>query len=779
MKIALALIVKNSEDEAIALSQCLAYTARYVDGIFITITSQENEAKESLKKICSLFRATVSYFEWTNNFAAARNYNFSTVPKDYDYILWLDADDAVRGLEKLKETIKKHPADAYSFFYLYAFDENKNPTVVHAKTQVVKNDGCVEWVGRLHEDFKENRTLTRFHIDGIERIHLSTKERYDSAKKRNLEIALEQLRDEPDDPRSLWNVGNCYVACANYEKADEYLSQFLKDSRSDDEKYIARLRLAEVLWTLGRKQEAIEHAQAAIGIKPNFPDAYFTLGSLYSQSNQLQKSIELYLTGLTKPRPYHKIIVYNPRDYDYVPMMELAKVYFKLSRPDLALPLLEGCSTIYPNDKSLKQTIKLIKKEVVKFEAVVKILQRLSKIKDKAKLKREFEKIPDEFKSHPGICNLRNLNFLKTESSGRDLVIYCGHTEEEWTPETIKEKGIGGSEEAVYHLSNLLAEKGWNVTVYNNCGHRVQKFGQVTYAPYWTWNYKDKQDIVIIWRTPIYLDFDINCDKIFVDLHDVLPAAEFTESRIKKIKKIFVKSKFQRDLFPHVPDEKFVIIPNGIEPEKFTKLLDRDSKLIINTSAPNRGIAVLTEMFAEIKKEVPDARLQWYYGWFTFDKGFEGDEKVAKWKADLQKRMKEVGVEDMGRINHDQIAEVNLKANVWAYPSGFGEIDCISLTKAMAAGAIPVTTDFAALGEKAGHGGFFAHSDLTSEDWWKPTQFDFSVVDPRQIKEMTQAIIKLLKNSPSEDMRQGMRDWAKKTFDWKVIAQKWDEVLNG
>jgi glycosyltransferase involved in cell wall biosynthesis len=458
-------------------------------------------------------------------------------------------------------------------------------------------------------------------------------------------------------------------------------------------------------------------------------------------------------------------------------MRELAKVYIHLSRPDLALPLLEGCLKIYPQDETLKQTIRLIRKEVAKFEKVLQLIKRLSKITDKEKLRRELDKIPDEFKSHPGICNLRNLNFLKTESSGRDLVIYCGYTDEQWTPETIKAKGIGGSEEAVYHLSNLLADKGWNVTVYNNCGHKVQRFGNVTYAPYWTWNYRDKQDVVVIWRTPLYLDFDINAPKIFVDMHDVIPAAEFTAQRLRRITKILVKSKFQRSLFPSIPDEKFEVIPNGIQPEKFDGDIERDKKLIINTSAPNRGIAVLTEMFAEIKKEVPDAKLKWAYGWGTFDAGFQGDTKVMEWKAKLQDRMKEVGVEELGRINHEEIARLSLQANVWAYPSGFGEIDCISLSKAMAAGAVPVTTDFAALGEKAGHGGFFIHSDLTPESWAKPYQFDFSCVDPAQIQEMTQKIIDILKNPPSENARQTMRDWAKKTFNWQTIADKWDELL--
>jgi len=771
-KIALALICKGTDDEAHALAQCLSLTAPYVDGIFVTITQPNSKVTE----VCQLYKAHVSQFEWCNDFSKARNFNFSQVPKDYEYILWLDADDAVRGLEQLKDIIKEHPADAYSFFYMYAFDENKNPTVVHAKTQVVKNDGCVTWVGRLHEDFRENRQLTRYHIDGIERIHLSNPKRYEQAAHRNLEIALAQLADEPDDPRSYWNVGNSYVGTEQYREAFENLIKFLSMSKSEDEKYIAHLRLSEVLWTIGKNDDAILHAQTAVGIKPNFPDAYFTLGSLYSQMNLLQKAAEMYLTGLPKPRPYHKIIVYNPRDYDYVPMMELAKVYFKLARPDFALPLLEGCAKIYPNDQQVKDLIKVIKKEVVKFDKVVQLIKRLSKIEDKEKLRRELDKIPDEFKSHPGICNLRNINFLKTESSGKDLVIYCGYTQEEWTPDTIKAKGIGGSEEAVYHLSNLLTEKGWNVTVYNNCGHKTQKFGNVTYAPYWTWNYKDKQDVVVLWRVPIYLDFEINAPKIYLDLHDVIQPAELTPSRLERVTKILVKSKFHRSLFPEAPDNKFVVIPNGIDPTQFDQPT-RNPKLILNTSAPDRSITALAKIFPKIKEAVPDAECVWAYGWGTFDAAYSDDQAMMDWKASVQKAVKDAGIKEVGRVNHDEIARLSLTANVWAYPSGFAEIDCISLSKAMAAGTIPVATDFSAVGEKAGHGGFFFHSNLTNDTWFLPGQTDFACTDETLLDQMADKIIDLLKNPPSEETRLIMRQWAKKTFDWTVIANQWNELL--
>src|SRR5438105_6186006 len=88
----------------------------------------------------------------------------------------------------------------------------------------------------------------------------------------------------------------------------------------------------------------------------------------------------------------------------------------------------------------------------------------------------------------------RNKKYLKRTSSGKDLVIYCGHTEHQWSPAA---SGYGGSEEAVIHLSRELAKLGWNVTVYNNCGHKPVADGDVVYRPFWDFNPRDKQDVAV------------------------------------------------------------------------------------------------------------------------------------------------------------------------------------------------------------------------------------------------------------------------------------------
>ena len=58
----------------------------------------------------------------------------------------------------------------------------------------------------------------------------------------------------------------------------------------------------------------------------------------------------------------------------------------------------------------------------------------------------------------------------------------------------------------------------------------------------------------------------------------------------------------------------------------------------------------------------------------------------------------------MNSANREQILEETYKSGIWAYPTHFYEISCITAMKCQAAGAIPVVTDYAALKETVGHG---------------------------------------------------------------------------
>jgi tetratricopeptide (TPR) repeat protein len=771
MKIALAMIVKPTDAEALVLDRCLCSVMGAVDAMYITQAGTKKNKK--VTEVIEAHGGHESFFRWTDNFSEARNYNFSQVPKEYDYIFWLDADDIVRGADKLKETVKQNQLiDVFSLWYLYAFDEWRNPIVVHHKSRVIRNDGCVQWVGEVHEDFKENRKVTIKHIDGVEVLHLTNDDRIEDSKKRNVQIAKKQKEAHPDDPRSLWNTGNAFKAQGKHEKALKEFEKFLELSLSDDEKYIVRIRRAESLYILDKKKDAIEELRYAVGLKPDYPDAYILLGQYYYDTQDYQNAISVLKQGLVLEPPIYKIIVYNPRDYDYTPLKWLGYSYVAVEQPILALECFKAMLEITPRDEQLKNIVNLMEQKAEQQEEMLELYAKIKEM-DLISMKQALDDLPYEFKAHPMFCNLRNVNFPKTTSSGKEVAIMCAYTESEWTPETAVTKGVGGSEEAVIHLSKRLAKRGYEVTVYNNCGHTEQEFDGVKYKPFWEFNYRDKMDTLILWRHPKLLDYDINAEKILLDLHDVISPGELNEKRVKKIDKIFVKSKFHQSLFPDVPKEKFVVVPNGLVVSDFDKQVERDPYLLVNTSSPDRSLSTLLRLFRKVKKEVPEAKLEWAYGWGVYEVVHRDNPLAMKMKDDLEKQMEEMdGVTNLGRISHGDVAEMYMRGNIFAYPTEFAEIDCISARKAQLAGCFPVTTDFSALNETVQHG-VKLHSKKTKDNWCQPYQFDFAMNDKAMEKKWVEAVVKEMKNPTPRDE---MMDWAKQ-FDWDKITDVWQKYL--
>lgn len=775
-KIALALILKSSDDEADLLDQCLKNVKPFVDDIFITVTHQKGQ--EPNRKVCNVatkYGARTSYFTWVNDFSAARNFNFKQVPKDYEYILWCDSDDTFRGMEKLREVIDDNSdVDAFAFWYYYAFDDHNTPVVVHKKTQIIRNDGCVEWTGRLHEDFKENRSLNVKFVEGIERIHHPTDNRVAIAQIRNVEISKEEAKVNPNDPRVYFNLGNSYFGAGKLELAKTQYQKFLKTSQSDEEKFIVHQRFSAVENALGNKESAIEHLLIALGMSPDVPDAYNSLGYLYFDHGMYDNAEKYLLLGLVVKPKYHKMIVYNPRDYDYNPMMALAKVYFKQSRPDYALPLLRGCLKIYPDNKYVANLVTEMEKELSRLEKVLDTMKVIETYgDDKIKILSEINSLPLDLQSHPAICRIRNKYFVKEASSGKDIAYYCGQTTHDWNPVMAKTKGIGGSEEAVINLSKQWAKQGYNVTVFNSCGVQEMLCDGVKYKPFWHYNAKDKYDITILWRNPKLVDYELNTGKILIDLHDVVQEGEFNEKRLKKIDKIMVKTNAHRSLFPNIPDDKFAIVPNGQDFDLFDQKIKKDPMLLVNTSSPDRSMDVLPKLFKMVKEQVPEARCSWAYGWEIWDNTFRNDKSKMEWKEKVIREMEEAGIENMGRLSQKECAKLYLEGKILAYPSEFYEIDCISLKKAQACGCKPISTDFAAF-EESNQFGIKIHSKKTNDNWCKPYQFSFGITDEKLQKEWVDAVVKELKTPMKEEVE--MMEWSKK-FEWNLIADKWSKLF--
>jgi hypothetical protein len=123
--------------------------------------------------------------------------------------------------------------------------------------------------------------------------------------------------------------------------------------------------------------------------------------------------------------------------------------------------------------------------------------------------------------------------------------------------------------------------------------------------------------------------------------------------------------------------------------------------------------------------------------------------------------MEPLGVKEHGRVDHKTLADKYAESKVWAYPTEFPEIHCITALKANMAGCKPVITDVAALKETGGPSASVVKTDKIYSDEYSQEVF-------------TNKLIAALKEDHDATKQIA---WAKQS-DWSEIAKAWEGVIN-
>ena len=167
-------------------------------------------------------------------------------------------------------------------------------------------------------------------------------------------------------------------------------------------------------------------------------------------------------------------------------------------------------------------------------------------------------------------------------------------------------------------------------------------------------------------------------------------------------------------------------------------------------------------MWPEIKKEVPQAHLEIFYGWNLYDAIHKNNPARARWKAQMQEKMSQDGITDHGRIGHTELNKEFATSGIWAYPCSFEEIYCINAARAQSCGAIPVVPNYAALKETVMFG----------------EKLNIDITDSTGQEEYKKALVNMLKDhKKQENIRKEMMSWAQEHFLWSKVASQWKELF--
>ena len=246
--------------------------------------------------------------------------------------------------------------------------------------------------------------------------------------------------------------------------------------------------------------------------------------------------------------------------------------------------------------------------------------------------------------------------------------------------------------------------------------------------------YKDK-DLILWMHNPM--------DQLHELVNTLLKDSIFA-SRIKFIVAVSEYHKYRLVIdLPHISEDKFVIIPNAIDPIKFnpSKFDNVQRPKLIHASQSYRGFNILMEAIPMIEEDFELSIFNDFYPDFPHNLGsLVEDNRVIFY----------------GNTPRKTVYKALSESHIHAYPSIFAETSCLVQMEALSAGLLSVHTNVGALPETSlGHGIMIDYYQLSPELY---------------AEELTKAIIKI--KSGQHYPEQQVKD-IKSIFSWERALANW------
>lgn len=552
------------------------------NGHYIKITPEKNP------KVYS--KDDKGYF--FSNFAGARNVVFEYADKleGYDWYTWADADDILVGGEDLQKVAEKAvviKADRVFFTYWYAIKQRPDNTfdedcvmIEHDRERLIK-PRIFKWVSRIHEvtlpidqNYKAVDAPYRFDVKAGQTTvwaHLTDESRATTNIKRNIRILEMQAKEENhQDPRTLFYLAKTYFDMGAKEK-DELalmlLEEYRKMSGWAEERANSWEYTAKILCRRGNHKASVEALFSALKEYPNRHMYFLLLAKEYAEIGLTEQSDFWLDTAVKMDPPTSRTTIGNPLEIKFMAASMMFNKAMRDVKLDDAIKWLKVRSELGGIEE--KERLQMLEDAKTLNEAGKWAYNFAIWLKNEGhrdKIKYLLQALPQELGSEPFAQYLAN-EVSEPKTWGKKSIVYVASWQaqhfEKWSPKNM-ESGIGGSETAVIELSKRWVKKGYDVTVYGDPREDAGDYEGVHYRPYYELNWKDKFNILIFWRTPHFLDKELDAKRIYYDAHDIESNLNWTPERVKRVDKVFFKSKFHRSMCPNIPDDKVAVIGNGI-----------------------------------------------------------------------------------------------------------------------------------------------------------------------------------------------------------------------
>lgn len=278
MVLSIGMIVKNEEKY---LEECLTALQPILDELDSELIIADTGSTDRTVEIAKKFTDNVFYFEWINDFAAARN---STLEKAQgEWFMFIDADEIAADCSALIKFFKSGEYKSYnSAGYVqrsFLEEENEKNYVDFKVLRVVRREQDTKFVSPIHEyltPFKKPVKYLDFVVLHYGYQYVNSEGQTELAReksKRNLDLLQKELEAHKDgDVRiNIYNqIADCYEIIDDYDNALKYIDMGLeKADHSSVNVFPFYTHKVYILAGLERFDELIETVTEYFDIKKN------------------------------------------------------------------------------------------------------------------------------------------------------------------------------------------------------------------------------------------------------------------------------------------------------------------------------------------------------------------------------------------------------------------------------------------------------------------------------------------------------------------------------
>jgi tetratricopeptide (TPR) repeat protein len=266
----LVVIVKN---ESRCIERCLRSAQPYT-GRMLVLDTGSTDGTPELARACG---AEVHFFDWIDDFSAARNRALELA--DADWSLFLDADEWIDPQSELQWSAKASQAQL-GLVQMMNLDQSSGMDLPVSSWLPRLLPRGVRYEGRIHEQPASD--LPRFK-SGLTVLHDGyLKEQLQKKQGRNRRLLTQALQATPDDPYLLYQFGTEHEGAKEYAAAaDLYQRAMALLLVRPSYEHSLVVRTIHCLGQAGRIDEALTTIEQWAGRYQHSPDFHFAAGNAY------------------------------------------------------------------------------------------------------------------------------------------------------------------------------------------------------------------------------------------------------------------------------------------------------------------------------------------------------------------------------------------------------------------------------------------------------------------------------------------------------------------